>query len=109
MNKSENLNAAADHIAVFGHHKGNALAEGYHSSVAPACIVGAVTVVNLASGTVQRDALNALNMYLGCGIISWNDAPERTAGEVVEALRACAIIEAAKESADVRESVPSCS
>jgi hypothetical protein len=36
----------------------------------------------------------------------WNDSPERTKAEVIEALRAAAVIAASRETAAVREQVP---
>jgi hypothetical protein len=36
---------------------------------------------------------------------AWNDEPERTAEQVIGTLRACAVIESAKETADEREAV----
>lgn len=55
-----------------------------------------------ASGETYAPAHDALVLYLGGdghvhGIFAWNDAPGRTAAEVIEVLRACAVIEAAKE------------
>jgi hypothetical protein len=104
MNTSEVRYKAADHIERFGHHKGDGFGEG-HTSVAPACTIGAITVASECGVHPGQAAIAAMVSFLGSGIITWNDAPERTAAEVVEALRAAAVIEAAKENSDTRASV----
>ena len=108
MQTSDVLNKAADHIQQYGHHKGAALGGG-HWSTASACTIGAISIAGTDAGgernTVELAALAAMICHLGTGLVGWNDAPERTASEVVEALRAAALIEAAKEI-DVRVVAP---
>lgn len=90
------LNRAADHIAAHGHMRGAGHGDGpIHS--APACLIGAI---NLAvDGAPSREAVDLVHDYLGGSIVLWNDAPERTATEVIEVLRAAAAIEQAKHDA----------
>jgi hypothetical protein len=116
MNTSQTLNAAADLIQ----------ARGWGTQVdawggdGPLCIEGAL----LAASGLDRDAMARLwrtdayravtdhlglpltgGAYLeGCGnhgLFLWNDAEGRTAAEVVEVLRACAMVEAARERQEV--------
>lgn len=119
MNTSEVLNAAADHIE----RRGWTGASGTDSEVTkrawypdpeavyPVCAEGALRLAN--GGLRANDAIKALKVYLHdrypecvnsvsgeVVVFSWNDAPGRTADEVIAALRAAAVIEAAKETAD---------
>ena len=101
---SEQLNRAADILERRGWQQGG----GWHdlsTHTGPLCIQGAFAVVmGVDSGIGYRCAgMLAVMDYLGLrmGLFSWNDMPGRTAAEVVEVLRACAVIEASRE----RESV----
>jgi hypothetical protein len=98
---SEVLDLAADHLRRNGLFKGGAHGEG-DLRTAPACTVGAITLMAIwgndrAAGNV---AIDQVRDYIGGDVVAWSDAPGRTAEEVVEALRACAVIEAAREEQD---------
>lgn len=105
MQTSEVLNKAADLIEV----------EGWWQD-RPGGGVGKCAS-NAISTVAQREQVSILPAHIafaehvGVGrplvrnIADWNDAPERTATEVIEALRAAALIEAAKENAETREPV----
>lgn len=100
MNTSDVLNKAADHIQRFGHMKGDGFGEG-PVLMAPACIIGAIGVAtDFAVGCDESVATGSVRNYLGGSVVAWNDAPERTAAEVIEVLRACAVIEQAREEQD---------
>jgi hypothetical protein len=86
------LNAAADYIATHGLAK-----EGFGSDDGPRCLLGAMSTAWQASdmpdsGTNPGCALwgvaaGAVSQAIGHpGIAKWNDAPERTADEVITAL-----------------------
>lgn len=94
------LFAAADHIEKFG------LAKNHRGTAAgPACLHGAIAIAltgDPESDCDDREASELMNAYLrahgvssdllmskkGCAF--WNNRPERTAAEVVTALRAAA-------------------
>lgn len=100
MKASEILYGAADHIDAFGHHKGGAVAAG-DIRTAPMCVVGAITYARILGGATRDDgwrAQNHLQSFVATPLVMWNDRPERTATEVVEALRATALIAAARET-----------
>lgn len=104
MKSSEVFYQAADDIAAFGHHKGEGYGDGPWST-APACSIGAINrVVIRESGLINGAQVHhaTFRQYLNnpLGVVGWNDAPDRTAEEVVEAFRACAVIEAAREQQD---------
>ena len=107
MKLSEVLYRAADRIEWFGHLKGAAIGPEGDYRTAPTCAVGAISVTTLPDVELGRRAADALSAHLGRGIVDWNDEDERTADEVVEALRAAAVIEAAKETAVVPAEVTS--
>lgn len=90
MNTSSILNKAADLIEHFGFGTG--------STAGGLCVIQAIYRANKDGHIAAR----ALEAYLGIDYAAhqWNDAPGRTATEVVEALRACAVIEEARESQD---------
>jgi hypothetical protein len=109
MQTSEVLNKAADLIEERGWSpRGNNGA--WHpkpGSTTPLCVEGAL---RLAAGRRDQDALDALSGYLNdrypecfnpfSGRVlpfSWNDRTGRTSSEVIEVLRACAVIEASRE------------
>jgi hypothetical protein len=88
------LDRAADVIVERGHHKRNYV--GLDGSV---CAVGAIRVA-IAGGPVSPLRIDQFDTYrsaqawasdvVGSPISRWNDAPERTAGEVIAALREAA-------------------
>ena len=95
MQTSEVLNLAADLIQKKGHWKGGQWDGG-------TCAANAITD---SQGNVSNlEPYHALCGYLGKSdigdIFEWNDAPGRTAAEVIEVLRACAVIEAARQEQD---------
>ena len=101
MQTSEVLNKAADLIERKGWwHSGIPNNDGH-------CASNAILHVEDLS-TSDLSAHEALWTHLDgtspTDIFAWNDAPERTAAEVIEVLRACAVIEAAKENAAVEVS-----
>ena len=94
---------AADIIAKHGHFKGT-----YHGDNGESCVLGALTDALGKPWTAEdkwfpfvRDVeATAGTDY----IVAWNDAPERTAGEVIAALDAAAVVamqEAGLEPEDV--------
>lgn len=90
---SEVLNKAADLIEERGWTKGWNRHDGL-------CLVDAVAEASRGGGFFA--ALSALDRYfdrrpIDPPIYHWNDAPERTASEVIEVLRAAALVEAARE------------
>jgi hypothetical protein len=108
MLTSEVLNDAADIIG----RNGWATADGWHPKCdsQPVCLEGALRLA-LGGAIHGTDAHRVLGEYLmgrpGAQINSltgrvilfaWNDEPGRTADEVIEVLRAAAVIEAARES-----------
>jgi hypothetical protein len=110
MNTSEVLNQAADVLQVRGWCQ--APAEGGWfpdpEATTPVCLEGAIRI---AAGTVRKQEVTAvvrdyltsrhpesINPFSGHVIpFAWNDEDGRTAAEVIEVLRACALIEAARE------------
>lgn len=117
MNTSEVLNRAADLIEERGWEQIQGWATDNTSGV---CLEGALqgaTGLGLAGydrvlkkatrPLYECPAFLAMRSYLEVRetvLYGWNDAPQRTQAEVIEALRACAVIEAAKERADVEVS-----
>jgi len=105
MNVSEALNRAADHLEVNGWMSMAYCPRDQPLATCAHVAIGEVT--QSADGPADR----AFWTYLGgtgCDAIwAWNDAPDRTAAEVVEALRACAVIQASREAeTDVRAVSP---
>lgn len=93
MNTSEILNTAADLIEERGWRQGTAGAgEGV-------CAISALAAA--APGPSKwLHAANVFADYLSVELVFvWNDAPERTATDVVAALRSAAAIEQARETA----------
>lgn len=86
------LLAAADYIEKHGHLKGRN--GGFNG--APACAVGAMSATSMTVGTFNKVASHFSKYLVHCTgkkfetIGDWNDAPERTADEVIHALRAAA-------------------
>lgn len=97
---SEILNRAADHIERHGWWTQSGGGTG-------TCASNAIYHV---TGDAFTPAHSALLVYLGHNpndptpIFRWNDAPGRAASEVIEVLRACALIEASREARDEQES-----
>lgn len=89
---AEVLEAAADEIERSGHLKGDYWQDWALWSVGPCCAVGAI---RRACGS-QYDvpavdhAVTAMERHINRDVGAWNDAPERTATEVIAALRAAA-------------------
>lgn len=96
MNASEVLNRAADGLERDGWMSPDRCTDG----PAPTCAQLAIGRVDGVVGGMAAE--RALLSHIGGSTVGdiwrWNDAPERTAAEVIEALRAAAVIEAARES-----------
>jgi hypothetical protein len=113
---SEVLNRAADLIEERGWVRGqgwpgvsSALTGEVYEGTA-LCLEGGVMAALGVSGHAGYDAWFhcparvAVQEYLAIGQTApfhWNDREGRTVGEVIEVLRACALIEAAREEQDV--------
>lgn len=82
---------AADYIEKYGHHKG-AFRHLDHPEMMPrVCAIGALIMVEHHSDA-RCAAGERLEAFIGSrDIPGWNDAPERTAGEVISALRGAAL------------------
>lgn len=119
MKTSEVLNRAADLIEERGWGRGTASWNNIGDDSAPLCLEGGIMAalgltIDLASPEsavlveVSRcPAYKAVTDYLGtvvpfCHLWRWNDGVAQSAEEVIATLRAAAVIEAAKESADDR-------
>ncbi|WP_282204491.1 DUF6197 family protein [Kitasatospora fiedleri] len=96
------LELAAAYIEVHGHHKGDFGSEKDRS----ACAVGAIRAIVTGRRDVQHPLADAAVLALSQqlpdvmaevleNVAEWNDALERTASEVVRALRAAALAVAA--------------
>lgn len=81
------LRAAARHIEKHGWCQGEMF-----SDAGASCAVGAIfSVTGLVGLPLCCKALEAVSEHIGCDKLSeWNDAPGRTAAEVIAALRAAA-------------------
>lgn len=115
MTTSEVLNRAADLIEERGWAgQGTPRPEGFWHPEAgsshPVCIEGALNAVLGERQKWECPAWRAVATYLadrpdvvihaasGLPIVwAWNDRPGRTASEVIEVLRACAVIEQSRE------------
>lgn len=129
MNTSDTLNMAADLIERDGWTQGAPGWDAAEGSSPALCIEGGIAAAMGIHIDVGDDpacgpagiqvlwacpAYNAVADYLGCGLSGgtylenyncrsvwrWNDVPDRTAAEVVEVLRATAVIEASREKAE---------
>ena len=107
MLTSEVLNKAADLIEERGWAKGPAAWAFGYSPGAPVCLEGGIQAA-LGIDFEGFDpyafqgcpSYKAVETYLEAApgeVWDWNDQPERTATEVIEVLRACAVIEASRE------------
>lgn len=87
MTPNEVLFDAARHLEVHGWLQGIA-----GESRKPCCLIGATVAVD-PLGEARTEAQAILRDHLGVrsgGLAQWNDAPGRTAAEVIAALRAAA-------------------
>lgn len=79
----------ADYIARNGHHKGAC----YNYAAGPnppSCLIGSLS--NAGGINNILEPVEIFEKYInGYNVVAWNDAPERTAGEVIAAMRACAL------------------
>ena len=125
MTTSETLYKAADLIERKGWGRGSATWHGGGGL----CVEGAIAAalgrrVMIGEDAITPDELNyecpaglAVREFLGAERIGvstggkakwlchWNDRPDRTASEVIEVLRATALIEAAKENTEAKVTV----
>jgi hypothetical protein len=115
MRTSEVLDKAADLIEERGWRQGGA---GWGDTPdAPLCLEGGILAAlgrewhMVGNFTATHDEFQtcpsylAVRSYLGMtevwqDVYDFNDDPDRTAAEVIEVLRACAVIEAAREEQD---------
>ena len=99
MKTSEILYGASDHIERYGHCVGAAFEDLGDFRKSPACIIGAMGAVFFGD---TDPAIKAFDEYIGkqYGTPDWSDS--HTQAEVVAALRACAVIEASRESTTSR-------
>lgn len=110
MKTSEVLNKAADLIEEHGWEQGgtrNGVGETYYVH-AGYCVEGAIAAANGASQYFMGyrcEAYDAVKNYLNQLPWTWNDAIARTEQEVIEVLRAAALIEQAKENQSVEQTV----
>jgi hypothetical protein len=100
MNTSDTLNKAADELQANGWMSP-------HVSVGPNPTCAQVAIGRVGRTVAEKDAADrALWTHIGGTCVGdiwrWNDADGRTAEQVIETLRAAAVIEAAKETADER-------
>lgn len=109
QNVSDTLNLAADLIEERGWAHGG----GWNDDItSPLCLEGGILAASGISGDEWEDELYACPSYVAVmGYLKsdtrwgffkkyaydWNDVPTRTATEVVEVLRATALIESARE------------
>lgn len=93
MNNSEILYGAADVLDE------NEWGQGWSRPVGQLCLVDAIARIVDSETEEFRLSLNAMREHLDISrpLYEWNDEPGRQKHEVVEALRACAVIEEAKE------------
>ena len=109
MKVSETLNKAADLIEERGWAQGSA---GWAESESGLCLEGgiqAATGMLSHTGITECSAYRAVWNHLRTdsrwgffrtNLFDWNDVGGRTANEVIEVLRACALIESAREEQD---------
>ncbi len=84
--RNEILRRAADHI------RKNGWCQNANFRNGAACIFGAITMVSFDTHGIRRRsykaAVNALRHHLGTEVAAWNDAPDRTVDQVLDALSA---------------------
>lgn len=125
MKTSEILNRSADEIlgrgwTQGGNEKNNGDPWGTQTEGAPVCLEGGLIAamgIKVSEFGLPPDdfhtcpAYASVQQYLGFRendlVFEWNDEEGRTVEEVIEVLRACALIESAKENSEVRELVSS--
>ena len=94
---ADNVRKAADHIERYGLHKGEYAAradfgaKNYFETIRdqglPCCTMAAFSAYGVP-GTTENGFRDFLEKEVGTPYIGdWNDAPERTQGDVVDALR----------------------
>ena len=77
---------AADGIEAKGHAKGMIDDSG------AMCVVGALSFAARERWRLIIEAIEPLRIFLGVPcVVDWQDAPERTAAEVIDTMRACAM------------------
>jgi len=112
MRTSEVLNTAADVLEQRGwvgyDCPGNYDTWGWGENLTgPICIEGGIlaalgrpsrfTSIEIERCPAGRAISDYLDRHETCALWRWNDVEGRTAAEVIEVLRACAVIEAARE------------
>jgi hypothetical protein len=81
----EVLLKAAEHIERYGWRQ-----RSKGAPEAPCCVIGAMEVVTEDDRAAFDEARFALRGRVGWQLVAWNDAPGRTAAEVITALRGAA-------------------
>lgn len=104
MNTSDVLNRTADSLERDGWMNPHQCTDGWSPTCAQVAI-GRIANYDVLYFAAEKALLAHIGGTTVSDIWAWNDAPNRTATEVVEALRACAVIEAAKENAETRTPV----
>lgn len=102
---SEVLNKAADALQADGWWNPQVPAADLKATAT--CAANVIWYATGQDGVAAQPAQEALLRHIGGrrleDIFDWNDAPDRSAAEVIETLRAAAVIEAAKEQADANQ------
>lgn len=85
---------AADYMEKHGHCKGSYRRTRHPESMPTVCAFGAILMAT-DDGDTRSQAAQRLAAFVGAtedhGVPDWNDAPERTADEVIAALRGAAM------------------
>ena len=96
MSDADKVRAAADYIERTGLNKGHAselwltdTSRGAVAKGAKCCTLGALWAFDYEDYDFDR-LVSPLEEFIGSSVAAWNDAPERTADEVVATLRAFA-------------------
>jgi hypothetical protein len=90
MDTADVLDAAADYIRAHGWRQNGFGGPDCYGNHNPSCAVGAVRLQEVYSACFINPAVCAVERVVGltssCDLAHWNDAPERTADEVITAL-----------------------
>lgn len=96
METNDVLNQAADYLQEHGWIQG-----GLGKPGGPRCAMGALKSVLGETSVIEFVAYppyRALRRHVGGFVSDWNDAPERTADQVIATLRAAAVIAESRET-----------
>lgn len=91
MNPAEVFEKAAQEIERRGHHKGNYGSDHNNPGGCRVCLYGALNAVLFGNPYSEepfpQDVDGPLQIKFGSFVDGWNDAPGRTAFDVIDALR----------------------